>query len=204
MEKIDKWLIDNLVVAPEKINYRLPTDLIPNKYDIKITVQFDNEVNQAFPYDGEITMYFTCVKETNDLIFHINKISVENSSLLIKSSTDNSFADINAFTWKNDFERQFFVANLQQTFKANNNYTLSMKFTGYLASDNVGFYRSSYEDNDKNKVWLLASQMQPTDARKSFPCFDEPGMKATYKISVVHRSDYNATSNMPIDAIIPL
>lgn len=186
------------------VNYRLPKSLIPYKYDLMFRVQFEKEVNDSFPYDGEVTMYFTCVQDTSDLIFHINKISVDNSTLSIKSATDSLFTDINAFTWKNDYERQFFVANLQKSFKANNNYTLSMKFTGYLASDNVGFYRSSYLNDQNAKVWLLASQMQPTDARKSFPCFDEPGMKASYKISVEHRSDYNATSNMPIHNITHL
>ena len=185
LQKIDKWLTDNVIVTPpETINYRLPKDLIPHKYDILLKVQFDEEINDSFLYEGEVTMYFECVKDTNDLIFHINKISVDNSSLLIQSSTDASFTDIKMFNWKNDYERQFFIANLAQTFKANNSYTLSMKYTGYLASDNAGFYRSSYNINDTTKVWLLASQMQPTDARKAFPCFDEPDMKATYKIKL--------------------
>ncbi len=203
LNKIDKWLTDNLSIAPEKINYRLPGDLVPLRYEINLRVQFDNEFEDSFPYDGEITMFFVCIKDTSDLIFHINKILIDNSTLSIKSLTDNSFSQINDFKWKNDYERQFFVANLAQTFKANNNYTVSMKFIGYLASDNAGFYRSSYLDADKNKIWLLASQMQPTDARKAFPCFDEPGMKATYKISVEHRSDYKAISNMPVEKITP-
>ena len=198
LNKIDKWLTDNLSIAPEKIDYRLPTDLVPLRYEILLRVQFDDELRESFPYDGEIKMFFASIKDTNDLIFHINKISVDNSTLSIKSSSDSSFSQINNFKWRNDFERQFFIANLAQTFKANNNYTISMNFTGYLASDNAGFYRSSYLDDDKNNIWLLASQMQPTDARKAFPCFDEPGMKATFKISVEHRSQYNAISNMPV------
>ena len=73
-----------------------------------------------------------------------------------------------------------------------------MQFIGYLTDDNAGFYRSSYLDNNQQKRWLFTSQMEPTDARKSFPCFDEPAMKATFKIKVEHKPSYNASSNMPI------
>ncbi|XP_010287322.1 PREDICTED: aminopeptidase Q-like, partial [Phaethon lepturus] len=44
---------------------------------------------------------------------------------------------------------------------------------------------------------LIASQLEPTYARTVYPCFDEPAMKATFNIRIVHDPSYVALSNMP-------
>lgn len=41
--------------------------------------------------------------------------------------------------------------------------------------------------------------MEPVGARKMFPCFDEPALKATFKLKVTVSKNFNAVSNMPID-----
>ena len=196
---LNNWLAINIVDSvSEKIDYRLPKNLIPYNYDVSIKAQLDTLEGNSFPYDGEVTISFSCIENTNSLIFHINKLLINNATLSVKSITDSSFTEIKGFGWTNDYKRQFFVANLAQEFKANHNYSVFMQFIGYLTDDNAGFYRSSYLDNNQQKRWLFTSQMEPTDARKSFPCFDEPAMKATFKIKVEHKPSYNASSNMPI------
>ena len=45
--------------------------------------------------------------------------------------------------------------------------------------------------------YLATSKFEPVDARRAFPCFDEPNIKATYTVHLVHQDGYTALSNMP-------
>ncbi|MHB8189283.1 MAG: M1 family metallopeptidase [Ferrimicrobium sp.] len=75
--------------------------------------------------------------------------------------------------------------------------TIELAFTGTLRSDLSGLYRSTYTD-DKGVIHNLATtQFESTDARKAFPCFDEPDSKATFAISCEVPHHLAAISNYP-------
>lgn len=100
-----------------------------------------------------------------------------------------------------DSQRQYLVVEfVRDVFVTGHHYKISFGFRGSLKDDNRGFYRSVYSSIDGQRRYLMTSQMEPTHARKSFPCFDEPDLKARFKIRVKHDASLNSLSNMPIEA----
>ncbi|KAI4824305.1 hypothetical protein KUCAC02_012828 [Chaenocephalus aceratus] len=91
-------------------------------------------------------------------------------------------------------ETQYLVLQLDGKLVKDHMYQLHTKFTGELADDLGGFYRSEYYEDGVKKV-VATTQMQPTDARKAFPCFDEPAMKAVFHITLIHDIGTVALSN---------
>ena len=65
------------------------------------------------------------------------------------------------------------------------NWTLHLRFSGKLNDLLHGFYRSKFKGEGGEESWIAATQFEATDARRAFPCWDEPDFKATFGITIV-------------------
>lgn len=83
-------------------------------------------------------------------------------------------------------------------------HTISIDFESEnMSKSNLGFYSSTYTDGGVVHK-MVSSKFQPTYARRAFPCFDEPGYKAKYTVTLVTPSaDYTALSNMDVASTTP-
>ncbi len=73
--------------------------------------------------------------------------------------------------------------------------TIDISFTGILNDKLRGFYRSTFVDESGKTRTIATTQMQSTDCRRAFPCFDEPEFKAVFAIDLTFASDLMAVSN---------
>lgn len=80
-------------------------------------------------------------------------------------------------------------------------------FEGVMNNEMAGFYRSKYKPTEtpaasvpRDDEWhyMLSTQFEACDARRAFPCFDEPNLKATFDLEVEIPNDQVALSNMPV------
>src|SRR5207302_7773509 len=75
---------------------------------------------------------------------------------------------------------------------------LRLRFGGTLNDKLRGFYRSRFKDRDGQERWLAATQFEATDARRAFPCWDEPAFTAVFSTTLVIDPSLQAISNMAI------
>jgi aminopeptidase N len=80
---------------------------------------------------------------------------------------------------------------------------LDLEFAGKLGEQPFGLFITRYQQGEAKKL-ALATQMEATDARRMFPCWDEPVFRATFELTAVVPAAHTAVSNMPIAAETPL
>ncbi len=87
------------------------------------------------------------------------------------------------------------------------NVSLYLQFAGGINHDMAGFYRSQYQPavpaaksvpRDSEFHYMMSTQFEACDARRAFPCFDEPNLKATFDFAIEIPDDQVALSNMPV------
>ncbi|KAG7327353.1 hypothetical protein KOW79_008959 [Hemibagrus wyckioides] len=175
--------------------YRLPDTISPQYYNITLWPQLTMDSQGMYIFTGESGVAFKCVKETDLILIHCHKLNLTlfegmHAKLM---GMHNTKAPAIGKTWFQE-ETQYLVIQLKGTLKPGMVYWLYTEFRGELADDLEGFYRSEYEEDGAKKV-LAITQMQATSARKAFPCFDEPAMKAIFHITLIHDRGTVALSN---------
>jgi len=172
---------------------RLPRHLVPVNYKLEL-VPFIVPDNFSIRGYAEIEMH--CTEGAFNVTLHVADMVVENDTVALMEKDG---APVDIFNIDYDLDREFIVVNLNAGLEAGKNYVIRIHYTAYLKDNLKGFYRSVYKDRTTGEEeYIAVTQFQPTDARRAFPCFDEPGIKATYEVSLGRRPDMSSISNMPI------
>ena len=188
--------------TPAKKNYRISRDLLPSFYEITIQPYFKPESMPEY-FKGKVAIDFTCEKETNKLVLHKKDLDLDNSTLLLTSASDADFSERKNFPFSYDSDTHFLTFEFDKSFKVGSHYRFSVEYKGYTTDDELGFYRSYYTDSNDKKRWLVTSQMEYIEARKSFVSFDEPAFKAKFRLSIIHDQSLNVWANTEIKTTVP-
>lgn len=173
-------------------NFRLPDYVTPVHYDLHLE---PNMVDDT--YSGTVDIQLEVTKSTKHLWLHIRETFVNALPRLRIGESQGDGLKVDVMRCFEYNRHEYVVVEAAKDLTPGP-YVLSLDFQGWLNGSVVGFYRVIYKENGVTKK-IAATDHEPTDARKSFPCFDEPNKKSTYKVSISHDKAYRSLSNMPVE-----
>lgn len=163
--------------------YRLPRHAIPTRYDLRLEPDLT-----TFTFTGDETITVTVREPTSELV--LNAAELELAAAAIENEEGASLRGAIELDETMERCRLTFPDKLRP-----GTWRLSLAFKGKLNDKLRGFYRSSYKDQAGATHVLATSQFEATDARRAFPCWDEPDFKAVFSTTLVIDPALTAVSN---------
>ncbi len=170
---------------PSQADHRLPRTVIPTHY--RLTVEPD--LAQA-RFTGRVSVEVDVVEAVGAVVLNAAELEIRDVAL-VSPAGERIVANV---TMDEAAERA--TLTLERPAAAGP-WRLEASFTGVLNDKLRGFYRSTYTDASGNEKVIATTQFEATDARRAFPCWDEPDLKATFEVTLVVDEGLFAVSNGP-------
>ncbi|KAM3738846.1 hypothetical protein ACB098_09G161900 [Castanea mollissima] len=174
---------------------RLPKFAVPKCYDIRLKPNLT-----TCKFAGSVAIELKIVADTSFIVLNAAELSIDTTSVSFthpaahsSNSKQQVLKPLKVDVVKED---EILVLNFADTLPIGLG-LLTIHFQGSLNDKMKGFYLSTYEHNGEKKN-MAVTQFKPNDARRCFPCWDEPACKAMFKITLDVPSQLVAISNMPI------
>ncbi len=171
--------------AQNRKSVRLPNHILPIRYDLSLKPDLE-----SFTFEGREVIQIKINKLTKDITLHSKDIKIHTAQI-----THNKKSEFAKISYQEKIE------TIKLSFKNNipkGEADLAIVFEGVINDKLRGFYKSTYNIDGKTKH-IATTQFEATDARRAFPCFDEPAQKAIFDVSLIIPGEKTAISNtLPI------
>ena len=154
-------------------------------YDIEFEPIFTD-----FTFNGTEIITLTTT-HTNSFTLNAAELKIKNCHLIYNGKTIKAKSVLNI---KQE------TLTIKSSKKVSGKVKICIEFMGILNDRLLGFYRSKYKDTSGETKYLATTQFEAADARRAFPCWDEPAVKATFDVSLLVEKNMIAISNMPESA----
>jgi puromycin-sensitive aminopeptidase len=166
--------------------YRLPRAVTPRHYALSLTPDLDGG-----RFEGTATIELTIHEPVAAIL--LNAVQLELHAAVLRDAHDRE--QVGRVTYDGEHERA--IIDLPDTITPGEA-TLTIRYAGTLKDDLRGFYRSTFTDGEGRRRVIATTQFESTDARRAFPCWDEPEHKATFQVSILVPDGLLALSNTPV------
>lgn len=166
---------------------RLPNTVLPVNYVLELTPNI-----KEFKFDGRVAVDVKVNSETNTIQLNSAELVFDRAVFEYTDGTKVSSSKV-------DLSEDAEVATISfaESLRVGSG-RLHIDFVGLLNDKLKGFYRSKYVHPSGEERYAATTQFEAADARRCFPCWDEPALKATFDVTIVADKDKTVLSNMPL------
>lgn len=168
-------------------NFRLPKYASPTKYKIELSPDLEDK-----SFSGNVDLSINILEKTKEISLNVAELEI--SSINISSD---QFENIEVINWDIDNTYEIMKIHLSEILEPGE-INLSISYTGILNDKLRGFYHSTFSDANGITQSIATTQFESTDARRAFPCFDEPEYKSVFSVSLIIKKDLFCVSNASI------
>ncbi|KAF8969809.1 leucyl aminopeptidase [Flammula alnicola] len=179
--------MSNTAPSGDADKYRLPTNVRPTHYDVTIKTDLEE-----LTFQGLVKVSLDVKADTPKIVLNTSELDLGKATIYSDALKAEQVATFSSF----DKAQERTTYQLNDVLPAGSKAELKIAFSGKLTGNMLGYYKSSWEHEGKTKNYAL-TQFEPTAARRAFPCWDEPLLKATFAITLISRADTVSLSNMP-------
>ena len=169
---------------------RLPRDVLPKRYDITLQPDLDKAV-----FAGRVDIEVEVLRPVTEIVLNSADLEITSTQLLAMPNG----AAAQPLTIREDVAAERLTLTAAQPI-APGGYLLKCEFSGVLNNQLRGFYLSTFKDPAGNTQRLGITQFESTNARRAFPCWDEPDFKAVFALKLIVEKSLLAVSSMEIMA----
>ncbi|XP_059049749.1 aminopeptidase N-like [Achroia grisella] len=172
--------------------YALPNTSFPTFYDVRL---FFDPSNENY-FNGIVTLRVIPRTNITEIVLQAMELEIESVTIYRVTDFDREEDLFESYSYSN--ETHLLRLNLTRQIGQTQPHEVNINYVGHYADNMFGVYLSTYEDSERT-VKLVTTQMQPTFARRAFPCYDEPGYKAIFRTTLYAPHAYPVVlSNTPI------
>jgi aminopeptidase N len=166
---------------------KLPKEVVPAEYSIRVVPNIDK-----LTFTGTETVKLSVRSPVQKLVLNALELEITQASL------DGKMLPTSAI--KIEKENELLTLALPSELTPGD-HTLALSFSGKINQQGQGLFYARYQEqgSGKRKI-MLGTQFEATDARRFFPCWDEPVFRARFQLSAVVPENWLAVSNMPIES----
>ncbi|HXY43862.1 MAG TPA: M1 family metallopeptidase [Acidimicrobiales bacterium] len=173
-------------------DYRLPRVALPRRYVLDLSPDL-----RSATFTGRVSIELDIVQPVTEIVCNAAELSVSEATLRPSGAEAATALGVRLDEPR---ERVTFTA---PAVMQPGSYVLECAFAGVLNDKLRGFYRSRFTDPSGKDHWLATTHFESTDARRAFPCFDEPDLKAVFSVSIDIEEDLFAVSNSAEVSVTP-